>query len=127
MAVTFVRLKVINPAQSKKSKVREFLVDSGAFYTVMPEEDLKALAIKPTSHEDFMLADGTTVRKAVGNALFELHGKVRAAPVIFGGKGIYLLGSTTLEALGLILDPLNRVLKPAPMVLMGYPKGLRDH
>ena len=44
--------------------------------------------------------------------------KKRAAPVIFGDEGVYLLGATTLEALGLILDPINRVLKALPMVLM---------
>jgi hypothetical protein len=32
-----------------------------------------------------------------------------------------------LEALGFILDPINRKLKPAPLVMMGYPKGLRDY
>jgi hypothetical protein len=38
--------------------------------------------------------------------------------VIFGDDGIYLLGATALESIGLMLDPLRRELKPAPMVLM---------
>jgi len=118
MAITFVKLKVSNPSRPNKARTHEFLVDSGAFYTVMPEDALKALGIKATSFEDFTLADGEIVRKGVGNALYELKGKVRAAPVIFGDKGIFLLGETTLEALGLMLDPLRRELRPAPMVLM---------
>ena len=44
--------------------------------------------------------------------------KVRAAPVIFGEKDVFLLGATTLEALGMLLDPIRRELKPLPMVLM---------
>ena len=118
MAITFIKVKVSNPARPKRARAHEFLVDSGAFYTVMPQDALKALGIKATSHEDFTLANGEIVRKPVGNAFYELGGKIRAAPVVFGDKGIYLLGATTLEALGMILDPLRRELRPAPMVLM---------
>ena len=105
-------------ANPKRCRRYEFLVDSGAVYTVLPGSELKKLGIKPTSEEEFMLANGETFKKAAGNALFEFEGKVRAAPVIFGDKGIFLLGATTLEALGLILDPIRRQLKPLPMVLM---------
>jgi predicted aspartyl protease len=121
MGITFLKVKVSNPARPKKSSIHEFLVDSGAVYSVMPEEVLKRLGIKPTSEEEFILANGETIRNRIGNALFELHGKLRAAPVIFGEKGIFLLGATTLEALGMILDPIRRELKPLPMVLMASP------
>jgi clan AA aspartic protease len=119
MAITFVKVKVANPARPKKSATHEFLVDSGAVYSVMPAADLKRLGIKPTSEEEFTLANGETVRYDVGNALFEFRGKLRAAPIIFGEKDVYLIGATTLEALGMILDPIRRELKPLPMLLMG--------
>ena len=42
----------------------------------------------------------------------------RASPVIFGEKGdTPLLDMVSLEALGYILDPLRRELRPLPMVL----------
>src|SRR2546428_8372876 len=106
MAITFVKVKVSNPAKPKKGKMVEFLVDSGAYYSVMPVQELKALGIEPSREEDFLLADGTTIRKPVGNAFFEFQGKIGAAPVVFGEKDVYLLGAVTLEALGLILDPI---------------------
>ena len=118
MAITFIKVKVANMASPKRSRQYEFLVDSGAVCTVIPENELKKLGIKPTSEEEFTLANGETFKKSAGNALFEFEGKVRAAPVVFGERGIYLLGATTLEALGLILDPIRRQLKPLPMVLM---------
>jgi len=41
-----------------------------------------------------------------------------ASPVIFGeAEDSVLLGSVSLESLGLLLDPLKRVLRPLPMVL----------
>ena len=127
MAITFVEVKVSNPAKAKKAKKHEFLVDSGAFYTVMPAEDLKALGIRASREKTFLLANGERVTKPVGNALFEYQGEVAGAPVVFGEKGVYLLGATTLEALGFILDPIKRELKPAPLVMMGYPRGLRQY
>ncbi|MGC8976239.1 MAG: aspartyl protease [Candidatus Ratteibacteria bacterium] len=111
-------MKVYNPENMKKNKYFELLVDSGAIYSIIPEEELKKLGIKPTSFEEFVLANGETIKKAVGNAYFEYKGKIRAAPVIFGDKDVYLLGITTLEALGMIIDPIKRELKPHPMILM---------
>lgn len=120
MAIVFLKVKVSNPSSPKKSKEFEFLVDSGAIYSVMPKEELKSLGIKPTSQEEFILANGETIKNPVGNAYFEFKGKVRVAPVIFGKKGVFILGATTIEALGMILDPIRRELKPLPMVLMEY-------
>lgn len=118
MGITFLKTKVINPEHPRKSKECEFFVDSGAVYSVVPADILKELGIKPTSFQEFILANGEVIKKPVGNAYFEYQKKVRAAPVIFGDKEVYLLGATTLEALGMILDPIGRQLKPLPMVLM---------
>jgi clan AA aspartic protease len=118
MGITFLKAKVINPEQPKKSRECEFLVDSGAVYSVVPQSILKKIGIKPTSFEEFILANGEVVRKPVGNAYFEYGDKTRAAPVVFGEEEVFLLGATTLEALGLVLDPIRRQLKPLPMLLM---------
>ena len=83
-----------------------------------PQSILKRLGIKPTSSQESILADGEIVKKPIGNAYFEYQGKVRAAPVIFGDEDVFLLGATTIEALGMILDPIRRELKPLSMLLM---------
>ena len=118
MSITFLKVKVINPEQPKKCEKCEFLVDSRAVYSVVPQNILKKLGIKSTSFEEFILANGEVLKKPIGNAYFEYENKIRAAPVVFGDKGIFLLGATTIEALGMILDPIRRELKPLPMVLM---------
>jgi clan AA aspartic protease len=118
MSITFLKVKVINPQHEKKSQMCDFLVDSGAVYSVVPQDVLKNLGIKATSSQEFILANGEVIKRPVGNAYFEYQDKVRAAPVIFGDKGVFLLGATTLEALGMILDPIRRELKPLPMLLM---------
>ncbi len=118
MGITFLNVKVSNPAQPKKAATHELLIDSGAVYSLLPAKELKKLGIKPVRQEKFMLGDGKSVTMPVGNALFEFQGKIGAAPVIFGDEGVYLLGVTSLEAMGFMLDPLRRELKPAPMLLM---------
>lgn len=114
MGMTKAFLKVKNPQNPKKVYEGEFLVDSGAIYTVVPAGELKKLGIKPEDEETFFLADGTSIKRKIGNALYEYNGSQRAAPVLFGERGdSKLLGTFTLEALGLTLDPLKRELHKA--------------
>ena len=114
MGMTEVRLKVKNPRNPLKVFEGKFLVDSGATYTVVPESILKKIGIKPEGKEEFSLADGRSISRKVGNALYEYEGMQRAAPVLFGEKNDnLLLGTFTLEALGLTLDPFKRKLYKA--------------
>jgi len=95
-----------------------FLIDSGAIYTIAPKLLLRRLGIKPHSTKVFTLADGTQVKRRVGDAIFTINGQKGASPVIFGEKGdSLLLGVVSLEALGLMLDPIKRELRPLPMIL----------
>ena len=111
MGVTSVSLKVKNLQDPTKVFEGDFMVDSGATYTVVPADELQKLEIKPEGVEKFVLADGKVIKRKIGNALFEYKGVQRAAPVLFGKKGdSLLLGVFTLEALGLNLDPLQRKL-----------------
>lgn len=114
MGMTNVSLTIKNLKDPAKKYTGEFLVDSGATYTVVPEEVLKKLGIKPQRLEKFSMADGKIIKRKVGSALYEFQGIESAAPVLFGEKGdSSLLGIYTLEALGLTLDPLKRKLHKA--------------
>lgn len=118
MGMTNVVLKLAHPAKPGKKKSITFLVDSGAIYSVVPEQILKSLGIVPTSEEIFFLANGEEIRRKRGNALYFWNGKEGAAPVIFGQRGdANLLGVVTLESLGLALDPIHRQLLPLKMML----------
>jgi clan AA aspartic protease len=120
MGLTHIKVRITNPGSPRKSADLKFLVDSGAAYSVVPSQILKRLGIKPTSKRTFILADGSTVERKMGNALFRLNGHEGASPVIFGEENdSTLLGIVSLEALGMILDPLKRELRPLPMVLGG--------
>jgi clan AA aspartic protease len=118
VGLTYINATVINPADPKKRVKMEFLVDSGAMYSVVPRAILRTLGIRPCGSKEFTLADGTKIIRKFGNALFVFQKTPGASPVIFGEKGdTPLLGMVSLEALGYILDPFRRELRPLPMVL----------
>jgi aspartyl protease family protein len=118
VGLTSITASIINPANPKRKAKAEFLVDSGAIYTVAPAKLLRRLGIKPHSSRTFTLADGTHITRQLGDAIFSIDGQRAASPVIFGEEDDSLLfGTVSLEALGFILDPMKRQLRPLPMVL----------
>jgi len=98
---------------SKEVKVR-LLVDSGATYTVLKRDVWEQLGLKSMGEMEFILADGTVVRRAISEVLIELPGYgERHTPVVLGeSEDENLLGVVTLEVFGLILDPFKRTLRP---------------
>ena len=118
MAITFLDVVVNNPSNGKEGKKLNFLVDSGAIYSVVPRKTLQELKVNPVETREFQLANGKVIKRKMGVALFAFQNRKGGAPVVFGEKGdSTLLGATTLEALGMALDPLKRQLIQLPMVL----------
>ena len=95
-----------------------FLVDSAAGYSVLPWDDWHALGLQPTRTLDFVLADGTVIRRDVGHCMFAYGGVTAPSPVVLGEPGdAALLGTITLESMGLVLNPFKRTLRPMRMRL----------
>jgi clan AA aspartic protease len=97
----------------KSIRVR-FLVDSGATYTVLTRNIWVELGLKPLGEMEFILADGSVIKRKISEVLLELPGYgERHTPVVLGEEeDENLLGVVTLEIFGLILDPFKRELRP---------------
>jgi clan AA aspartic protease len=120
MGLTVLSLEVANPASPARRETVDFLVDSGAVYSFVPREVLARLGIAAHSRQRFRLADGSSIERDRGDAIFFLRNLQGAAPVIFAEPGdATLLGAVTLESLGLVLDAVRRDLIPLPMVVAG--------
>lgn len=118
MGVTTARLTIKNPFKPKPSQTAEFMVDSGAHYTVLPQSLVKKLGLKPSYEQRFSLADGKVIQRSVGSALIKFEERELAVPVVLGEVGDGpLLGITTLEAFGLMLDPFKRQIYPSKLLL----------
>ena len=120
MGLTYVQASIANPASPRRTARLKFLVDSGAIYSVVPGPMLRRLGIKPSKTRTFLLADGSEIKRRLGEALFRINGDEGTSPVIFGEKGdSVLLGSVSVEGLGFMLDPFKRELRPLHMLLAG--------
>jgi len=115
MGMTKISAKV---SKGTKSKEVEFLVDSGATYTLLPEKVWKEFRLKPMREVTFSLADGTTIKRKISEIRLEYQGLYGTTPVILGEKDDEaLLGVLTLETLGLVLNPFTRELVSMKMML----------
>src|SRR5262245_61243980 len=118
MGITYVKVKVGNPADGHRTEDVECLVDSGAVYSLIPGKVLRRLKIKPHSSREFILANGEVIRRRLATATFEYEGRRGDSMVIVGEPGDdSLLGATTLEGFGLVLDPFRRELRPMQLPL----------
>lgn len=118
MGMTQVRLIIKNPQNLNKKSEGEFLVDSGAHYTVLPLKMVKELGIKPAYEQDFSLADGKIIRRQIAGAVVKFEDRELPVTVILGEKNdTGLLGVTTLESFGLMLDPFQRKIYKSKLML----------
>lgn len=109
MGITYAKLKIKNPKDERRFFEEDFLVDSGAQYTVLPEKYWQQIKLKSQRTQEFMLADGKKVARKIGTAMIEFKNKKGSSPVILGKKNdVLLLGAITLESLGLSINPFQR-------------------
>ncbi len=96
----------------------EALVDTGAFYSLLPSGVLTELGITPTRTRTLNFADGRRIEMPVGEAMVEYAGDQISTYVVFGPENARpLLGAYTLEALALQVDPLKGELIQAELTL----------
>ncbi len=123
MGITTAILRVREHRKSAKFADVEFLVDSGAVYSLVPGKILDQLEIEPYKEMSFSLADGTSIKRKISSAYFEYEGEGGPAPVVYGEEGdTALLGATTLESIGLVLNPFTRTLHPMRLLMAALSK-----
>jgi len=119
MGFVTVKLWVHNPSDREKAAEVEFLVDTGAIYSLMPEDRLRALGLEPRAQRRFRQASGREITGEVGEVHFRYGEYEGISPVIFGReRDRSLLGVVTLEVLGLEVDSVSGTLKPTPLLLL---------
>jgi predicted aspartyl protease len=95
------------------------IVDTEATYTMIPQSLLEELGVKKIRVIGLRLANNTVVERPLGEIRIEVEGySVSATSVIFGYEEIYLLGSVTMEQLGLAPDPVEKRLKTVEALLL---------
>jgi clan AA aspartic protease len=119
VGITFTKAQLSNPRRPDIPEVEiEFLVDSGALFSVVPASILDRLAVARKHRQEFTLADGSHVAYDVGEANFAVGDLDATSKVVFAPEGVTpLLGVVTLESLTLMLNPVTRELLPMRLFL----------
>jgi predicted aspartyl protease len=90
----------------------EFLVDTGAFYTYLPESKCGVLGIDLIMPHLARTADNRAVDVSLGIGLIEIEARSAGVVVTEMDVPIPLLGVSALEALGFKVDPVEGRLEP---------------
>ena len=114
---TFAVEMTVSPVDFSVGEMVTALVDTGASYSMIPASRLRRLGIEPDETVEFELAGGEITEYPTGWAGFSATGRRGRARIIFGPEDEYLLGATTLEDLGLMVDPVNYRLVPTRRLL----------
>ena len=121
MGYVRVKVKISNIERPEKSREIELIADTGAIYTIVKRKTLEELGIKPIGRRRFKLANGDLIERDIGICRIDIGDVFTHSIVVFGEeKDAELLGVTTLEELGLQVDPVTGELRPMDLLLLGY-------
>jgi predicted aspartyl protease len=100
-------------------EVKDVVVDTGSMVSAFPESVIKELKISLPIEKEFILANGSRIRKQVGGALLRLGDRASNDDIISVPDGsISLLGVRALEGMGYSVDPKNGSLKKESELLL---------
>ena len=112
MGTFHVTLRVADRFRERYAHV-DALVDTGSTYTALPASLLEELGIDREDVRALELADNRTVEYATGETRVGIDNREQTVLVVFAPDDADpLLGATTLEILGLGIDPVRRILVP---------------
>jgi len=118
VGITLIKVRISNPRNPRRGAELEFLIDTGAIFSVVSGSTARKLALAKLERKEFTLADGTHRAYDVGEAFFELGDLRGTSKVVFGPPNVTpLLGALTLESLGLMVNPVTREVSPKRLFL----------
>ena len=117
----YVRVKALiaNVTDRTKGIHVDCLADTGAIYTMIPRDLLTKIHVARTGTRRLKPANGKMENYDVGEAYIEIQNIGATSLIVFGPENSTpLLGVTTLELLGLQVDPVSGQLKPLELYLL---------
>ena len=79
------------------SRTVEFLVDSGAKYSLLPERVWREIGLVPRRRMGFVLADGSRIERDISECLIGLLDDYGHTPVILGEAASFGMGTYAVQ------------------------------
>ena len=117
MGLVYVNIQVGHQDGGDMIDIPNVLVDTGSAHTVLPTSLLSELHVEPKDVVRVEFPGQGEVEWGVGQANIRIagHQQTWACPVYFCPEEEYLLGATTLETFGLMVDPVETGLMRKPV------------
>ncbi|MFQ5778735.1 MAG: aspartyl protease family protein [Terriglobia bacterium] len=113
MGVFTGMLTVWNPAEPKRAEEFTVWVDTGASYSWLSRQRLEALGIRAARRKEFRTIEGRVIERELAPVFVRVDGYIGGDTVVLAEPGdAEVMGSFTLESLGLAADPVQKKLVP---------------
>ena len=97
----------------------ELMVDTGATFSVVPQDLLVRTGVKAIQQREFLTIDRKLLKRDLGYVGIEVAGCQVWSPVLFGEAGDFpVLGAVTMGIAGLVVDPERKRLYLQPSLLL---------
>jgi clan AA aspartic protease len=118
MGTFSVLASLANPQQPEKRFTHDLLADTGATWTMLPQEVVTQLGLSAPRQRAVTMANGERVTYPAGQVAIQLNGEEVITVFLAGPPGcLALLGAVTLEEFGLAPDPVRKTLVPVAGLL----------
>jgi len=113
-----IKANVSNAERTRTQEI-EFSVAPAASYMMIPKNIAKELALKPVNKAKVTLANKRQVEAGYALAYISLLGREAPVTVLVFDSPMPLLGSFTLQVLGMAVDPSKEELRPSRPFTLG--------
>ena len=113
MSTFATKLRLANLANPTRVVEIEGTVDTGASYSWVSRATLESVDIKPTSRMQFETITGDLIEREMAPVFVSFDGRSGGDTVVVGEPGdMQVIGAHTLEAMGVLADPIRKTLVP---------------
>jgi aspartyl protease family protein len=107
------KLRVWNPVSPSRVEEMDVIVDTGAAYSWVSRTRLESMGVRPVRKMQFRTIEGHTIERDLAPVFVATDGFSGGDSVVMAEAGdMEVLGSHTLESLGVTVDPVSKKLVP---------------
>src|SRR5579864_3646630 len=126
MGTFTTKLRVWNPATPSRVEELEVIVDTGAAYSWVLRSRLEGLGVRAVRKMKFRTIKGRMIERELAPVFVATDGFTGGDNVVVAEKGdMEVLGSHTLESLGVTVDPVSKKLIPTVGLALTAVKDVR--
>ena len=119
MSTFSVQVVVANPAWPERRLNVALVVDTGATYTLLPDEIVRQLELPSPWRRTATLASGEDMTFAMGQVLIRLNREEMSTVFLARPPGCQgVIGAVTLEQFALAADPVRQQLVPVARIFL---------